>query len=589
MTAAKPRIGYDSIPYLHRGGVWATSEESGGEGYRACDWGIGTLWTPKASQNLLTNPDFLLWSGGASAAPDDWIQPSTLTVAQDTAPHHGLYAVALTRVGTDDFMESETIELPASYVGRKLSLGCWVKTSVANQSIVGIVEDSAVATYSSPHTGGGAYEWISVSRTITQATTTIRARFGMFNTNGTTSWTHPVLIVGDSVDQTPDAPETAEVRFYPGFGDGESLLNNGYFRDWSDGVASAPDQWTLVGSGATVALRSDVRKIGRQSAAVTRVGNDCYLSQTLSASNLAKVLGKTLTLDGHGYATAASRARMAIAVTMRDGATVAVEYDGYNDGDSDWDAATMTTAEPIPYNATAVEVRLYVDTGDTTGFFDGLRLTVGDTSAQTPLSKPATYFAIAGHDLGSTGNSAYLEGTDDESGSWTTVAIINPDDDKSKWIDFAEASYRCWRVRIPHAAGAQPSSVGVIAFGEYLELPEFPELGFSPHNRKMRDDVALSRGGFPVGRGVQRGTIPLTLSQGWVSESFVTGDLAEFWAHAGDGGTPGGLPFFLQWDDGDHGDETLFCWLPQNSGLLAPFGHGLATERLDIRMEALSE
>jgi len=146
----------------------------------------------------------------------------------------------------------------------------------------------------------------------------------------------------------------------------ENLLLNGDFETWSAGAAAAPDDWTLTGAAATVA-RSATRKICEYAAAVTRVGADCYLEQELTC--YSHLVGLFVALGCWVYATVADRVRLG----LDDG--VGQSYSDYHPGDSIW--RYLTVVRQVDAGATKVEGRCQVDTGDTTGIFDGVILVVG--------------------------------------------------------------------------------------------------------------------------------------------------------------------------------------------------------------------
>lgn len=58
------------------------------------------------------------------------------------------------------------------YRGRTITIAKWIKTSTASHARLAIT-DSVGTTYSSYHTGGGAFEWLEVTRTINAAATSV--------------------------------------------------------------------------------------------------------------------------------------------------------------------------------------------------------------------------------------------------------------------------------------------------------------------------------------------------------------------------------------------------------------------------------
>lgn len=98
----------------------------------------------------------------------------------------------------------------------------------------------------------------------------------------------------------------SEIKISP-----ENLLLWGDLEDWSEnGASAAPTEYTLGGSGATVAREATIVKKGSYSAALTRVGDNAKLYQDLA--QYADYKGRKVTFGCWVYATVASRARIAI-------------------------------------------------------------------------------------------------------------------------------------------------------------------------------------------------------------------------------------------------------------------------------------
>ena len=118
--------------------------------------------------------------------------------------------------------------------------------------------------------------------------------------------------------------------------------------------------WTLVGAGASFASSATQAKYGTQSGRVIRSGTDCYIYYPLT--NYPYWSGN-ITYGCWVYATAADRARIAI----NDGTTTT--YSSYHTGGSTWEWLTVTAS--VAAGTETVHFRNYVDTGDTTAYFDG--------------------------------------------------------------------------------------------------------------------------------------------------------------------------------------------------------------------------
>jgi len=137
-----------------------------------------------------------------------------------------------------------------------------------------------------------------------------------------------------------------------------NLLTNSSFE-----TGDPPDDWTLVGAGATVSRSSAQAKVGTYSALVTRNGTNCYIRQNLTT--YANYLNKTVTLGAWVYATVANRVRLRLLDQV--GA-----YSSYHSGVAGWEWLTVTlTVDP---NSTYLYSNLTINTGDTAAYFDGVVL-----------------------------------------------------------------------------------------------------------------------------------------------------------------------------------------------------------------------
>lgn len=181
------------------------------------------------------------------------------------------------------------------------------------------------------------------------------------------------LDVAHVPDKTADDVITGNWAFTKALGTagGLNFIRNSSLEIWLAGTSVAPTGWTLTGSGATVARDSTNKKVGTYSAAITRVGNDCYLSQNLVTlfGPVEWWQGKRVTFGTWVRASLSSRARLHI----NDG--TATSSSNYHSGGSGWEFITVT--RDISGSATQVEVRLAVDSGNTTAQFDGAILVLG--------------------------------------------------------------------------------------------------------------------------------------------------------------------------------------------------------------------
>jgi hypothetical protein len=147
------------------------------------------------------------------------------------------------------------------------------------------------------------------------------------------------------------------------------LTRNRGMRDWSlysSAAALLPDFWTLNGSGATLARSTTGNRRDRYTAALTRVGADCYLEQTVgllwNGVGEESLRGETVGAACVVQASAASRAY----VSITDGITETTS-DAHTGGST---PEELSVSHTVSTTATTLAVRLHVKTGNTTAYFD---------------------------------------------------------------------------------------------------------------------------------------------------------------------------------------------------------------------------
>ena len=130
--------------------------------------------------NLITNDDFLLWAAGdAAVTTGDSLAGTGVAIVRtgtglgDTERKIGDFTAKVTR-GTTDATLTRSILSGTPFtrsnwiIGLYAAGGCWVKCSTVNSARIAIYDGVGTAT-SSYHTGGGAWEWLSVTRQINVA------------------------------------------------------------------------------------------------------------------------------------------------------------------------------------------------------------------------------------------------------------------------------------------------------------------------------------------------------------------------------------------------------------------------------------
>lgn len=332
-----------------------------------------SVGTP-GGQSYVVNGNLERWFGGTAAAPSGWtINGSGATVARDaTNKKLGLAAAGLTRVGNDCYLGQNVAAFfgPAAWwQSRKVTFGCWVRATVASRARLTIA-DGVGTTSSGYHTGGSAFEWLSVTRDLNAAATQVEVRLVVDTGNTTAQFDGATLVLGAGIPEyvagVLDAIAEATVNAVNwGF--------NGDFEIWGAGTSAAPTKWTLTGAGASVARDATNFKLSVASAAVTRAGTDCYIAQDPTTfagyGPIGRWQGRVVTFGCWVRATVGSAAQ----ISINDG--VGTSTSPAHSGGSAFEWLQVTRL--VDASATKVEMRCEVAGSNTTAQFDGATLVVG--------------------------------------------------------------------------------------------------------------------------------------------------------------------------------------------------------------------
>ena len=151
-------------------------------------------------------------------APDGWGKDTTSRIYRE---HNGtntkdgsFYAIKLTALGGVSQLywgfpaQYTNLDFCRKFAGRTITFGVWVKASDANSSRLSIYDGSA--TYSEFHTGGGTYEWLEVTKTISSSVTSFFIWMNCADTK-TAYFSQPMLVFGSSIGEGNYQPIPNEV------------------------------------------------------------------------------------------------------------------------------------------------------------------------------------------------------------------------------------------------------------------------------------------------------------------------------------------------------------------------------------------
>lgn len=136
--------------------------------------------------------------------------------------------------------------------------------------------------------------------------------------------------------------------------------------NYSFEITDPPASWSTTGAGATFARSNTQVKVGSYSGKIIRVGADADYYQNYGT----RYNGKTITLGAWAWASVANRAHIVIS----DGITTSTSSE--HTGSSSWE--WLTVSHTVSSTATYCYIMLYCHTGNTTVYYDGVKLYQGD-------------------------------------------------------------------------------------------------------------------------------------------------------------------------------------------------------------------
>lgn len=183
--------------------------------------------------------------------------------------------------------------------------------------------------------------------------------------------------------------------------------------------------------------------------------------------------------------------------------------------------------------------------------------TTGDQSITVTLGTAAdvNYFAIAKHNLGSTGATVKLQSSDDGS-SWTDASdAVEPSTDYALICEFETVFAKYFRLYIE--PGDEPPSIAVMYLGEILPLQRTIYVGHSPITLSRSTTVSTGRAeaGQFLGRHLRREFIETSVDLQNLTPTWYRQKFDPFVEHART------KPFFFAWYPTKYPSEVGYAWL----------------------------
>jgi hypothetical protein len=157
--------------------------------------------------NYTFNSDERVWGAGTAAVPTGWTAYGAgASYAKNTTAadyQWGNAGCDITRAGTDCGKSQTISSIPGfgpvkAWQGKKVTYGRWVKCAAAGRARIAI-DDGVGVSYSAYHTGGGALEFLSVTRTLDAAATKVEIKDQVDTGNTTATFSGGVFGRGQIV------------------------------------------------------------------------------------------------------------------------------------------------------------------------------------------------------------------------------------------------------------------------------------------------------------------------------------------------------------------------------------------------------
>lgn len=264
---------------------------------------------------IINNWDFEDWNAGTSVAPDGWIDSSLVSVSRNTTHKTGSYSAYLNpNSGTDNLYQLISLD----YAGKELTFGCWVHSAYQDHARIALTDDTGT-TYSSYHSGGSTWRWLTVTRTIDSGTAYIRAGLYPSTTFIEGMYDAAVLVEGDSIPDNTfirDIDTDGSVDAVPNIkvtgGAAAATLNRtyGFGTDDTDATEYETYQtgYVLMKTFTYTAIPGiayNLNTIGLDQR-ISQSGQTCYAKVTYQAASLnggAETTAQEWTTTGTGYVT----------------------------------------------------------------------------------------------------------------------------------------------------------------------------------------------------------------------------------------------------------------------------------------------
>lgn len=211
-----------------------------------------------------------------------------------------------------------------------------------------------------------------------------------------------------------------------------------------------------------------------------------------------------------------------------------------------------------------------------------LRWRSSNTNAQAVVlsltaAEVVNYYAIAGHNFGSTGATVKLQSSTDGM-TWADVTTERmPGNDHVFMEEFADEEKQYYRLLI--TPGTAAPEIATVHIGRVLRMQRRLYVGHKPLTLNLKTDVSSGRSesGQFLGRVLRREMLEGDAAFSNLTPSWVRAYFVPFEEYAKTG------PFFFAWRPGEYPDEVGYCWLKSDSELPNARPNGMMDAKLNMQ------
>ncbi|MFQ5354572.1 MAG: hypothetical protein ACE5DR_06460, partial [Thermodesulfobacteriota bacterium] len=318
------------------------------------------------SANRLTNGGFESWTAGA---PDYWtLTGAAATVSMEVSTiKKGTSSANVTRAGTDCGL-TQNISPYIDLKGKSFSLGVWVFAAQASQARLAVT-DGLKTSYSTYHSGAGAWEFLSVSHNVSQGAASLSVNLQVLNTDGSVFFDvasagerksadylavmgHDFYGSGGALtleasddDFTDDIQGVISVRPFSNHAivSEARLLVNPDFEVWDNGTLAAPTGWSRGGGpSSSIARESLAVYKGLYSAKLSSALNEAVSLETTDMGNAVNLYLSGKTVSFGCFVNTATSGRVTLRISDDDGTGSQFTESAAHPGDGSWQFLTVT-------------------------------------------------------------------------------------------------------------------------------------------------------------------------------------------------------------------------------------------------------